>query len=581
MSMNVKKSPNKRSMTVDLNSQRIFPLLVAVTLPKIGVSSSQTLTSGVRDGPARAVKSKFAVHRTTSNLLKDSQLDRDYNVEGDTKDKLKVSKLKNKSTVNVLHNARSNVIPFGGAGTRNGAKVETNRTSFNTRPSLFSNRSSAFDFPRPILVPERIQRYFIAQGVPFDSSKLTDTSVAMLLSGKLELAAVAEETALDSLKEDRFFKLASESNGAVVKAIITRIKTIIEKSEECSESALLTKLKEDIEKARLKKDNVYLLTAFACIKQLLAEFEVPKERVKLLMKAFYRLFEENNGCWKRLFSVLADSIGNLEARVSTIESALKSEFDEHEGLNASLLTEEQRKVLARMKEERRRLEERVKELEKDASVWMIQWEKIKASDRIVNKLETLTETAVEKICDLDEKMEEDKRALRLNIERLIHAYPGDFLSDKHNNNEREAAREKLDGAIASTKEKAESSKLLVVSRLLQRKSASIGIQAEVFKSAREKELESFARNGSRVELSGDCRTALNVWWQRRRRVKGVVQKIRRWCCKNRMYSGTSTCSTPSSCITGKWRMMCFRCQWTCVSWSTLCTTSLPATKPRT
>jgi len=499
MSKSVKKSPSKLSMTMNTHNQSTLPSLIAVVLPKIELSLPQISPISIKGSRAEEEKGNSKVREGFSAVMRDKHLGKTHSIftkkeMSASSEKQKKSKLKNKNAVNVARNVQSINIPFNNITTRSSVQLKTNKTVANHRHNLFDGQSP--EVSKPILIPERIQRYFISQGIIYDERTLTDMSVNMLLNGKLELSAITNESTLNSLQSDKFFKLVSESNSKVIKAVLERIKRIIKEAESLEkdkESILLGKLKEDVNKKILMKDNIYLMTAFACIKQLLSEFdEVPKEKIDLLMKSFYRLFEENDGCWKRLFSVLADAIGNLELRVSVLETVMKSENIKI--FESSVLTDEQKNFLKCLQQEKIKLEEELNNLKRDANLCIIHWDKIKDSERIVNKLKALTETAMEKLCDLDGKLDEDKRALKLNIERLIQAYPGDFLSERSSSEGKEEVKrikilEEVKSVMYEKEEK--NHKVLTKDAI---------IQAEVKKSSEERELESFIKNGSRVKL---------------------------------------------------------------------------------
>jgi len=446
-------------------------LLLATYLPKIESNYSQILTTSPGGSSVNKAERKSLKRKATSILLRDVQAN-----------KLNLTKLKSTNPLKAALNTRSNSLPFESIKrtTMEPYRIPALAHAKGVKVSYFSSRN--LRILKPILVPERIQSYLISQGIILNEEKLIDTSIKMLLDGKLELSVALDESTINLLQHEKLFQLLSTSNN---KAIFERVKRIIEKTEELDKVPLLNKLKERVNEKASQKDNKYLITAFACFKQLLNEFEgVSKEHVDLLLRVFRRLLEESERNWKRSLDLLADCIGNLEVKLNTLRSTLKPE--------AQAILD---KLMISQEEMNMNLEEELKELK---NTWILHWDKLRYSDRITEKLKNLTDTVIEQTCDLDKDMGEDKRALIVNIERLIQAYPGDYLAERNKqttlNSERNIGRMKRAAKLVTNHKE----DMILMNR--RRKRQEVGIQTDPYKSLLEIEIESFLKNGSRVYL---------------------------------------------------------------------------------
>eukprot|EP00826_Nyctotherus_ovalis_P021606 TRINITY_DN17007_c0_g3_i2.p1 TRINITY_DN17007_c0_g3~~TRINITY_DN17007_c0_g3_i2.p1 ORF type:complete len:524 (-),score=79.62 TRINITY_DN17007_c0_g3_i2:311-1882(-) len=498
------KPSNKRSFTMDANTQGILVLLL-VCLPMIEPSQSQMTSSP--GSPAGKAPKKTSQRKAASIVLRNLQSNKkEMNF---AKAKLDLTKLKAKSSLNALFNARGSSIPFGSM-----SLMEPNRSSATYRASSLAKRNSLAESSKPILQTDKIQSYLISQGILFNEENIADTSVKMLLSGKLGLSVAVDESTISLLKEDKLFKLVSRSGNKDVKGILDRIKRIVDKTEQAHDDFLLKRFREDVDKKISNKDSTHLVTAFICVKQLLNELEViSKEKTELLIKALTKLFKENETSWKQLLNAFAEITENLGLNATQSTSKSKDKGERQNVLEAKILASLEYERSGRIK-----LKGELRALQRDVSVWILQWEKMRRSDKITQKLQSLTE--VDKMCDTNEEMDDDKRVLRINIERLIQAYPGDFLADRRKettpkdsplrqaaNSEKKVERIKINREstlLKNYKDKAESQSIFPPI-----KNQEVAIQTESLKTSKEKEIESFFKNNSKVLSVHKCRTAMS------------------------------------------------------------------------
>ena len=239
-----------------------------------------------------------------------------------------------------------------------------------------------------------------------------------------------------------------------IKEILERIIKTIEKTQEIKlykkhSNSILNKFKEVINRRLAFKDNMYSITLFACMKHLLSEFNnVSNEQIDLLLNLFYKGLYESENQWKTLINVMIDTISNIEQRIISLEEAIKIKDENIDKiLKSTELSEEYKIIIENLQKNlnnernmREKLEVKINILENDMKLSMIQWDKIKSSDRIINKLNRIEENILEQMFNFDKNMKDDEKALKLNIERLIMAYP-----EKHPFiQEREQYKEKLE-----------------------------------------------------------------------------------------------------------------------------------------
>ena len=360
----------------------------------------------------------------------------------------------------------------------------------NPIPFEMNNSASSISKPFQLLTTETFKNYFAEQKTELNDSTVLDGIIKSFLNKETKFDVTINKQDIEGkifsemeISYKDFLELLSENKVSLKNKAVTN--SIFEEL-----------MKESIYKECVGTDS-YFNTIKVCIKELINEINIiQNNRGNILLNAFIQLVKESKNKWIKYGRTLFNMIYKLKLDLKNINEAIEiKNSDEELLLKSETFPEKSKKILRKLvsslnqeKSKRGLLENEINALKSEINFWLVDWERMRNSEKVTNTLKNVRVPRIDTKFIYNEDVEEGIKVLKWNIKRLTMACPT-FHSTRSSlrlTNKMKSDIPELDQSIHNNN----------LDKWKVTSDAEVQVNIETI--LKERELESFDKNGSMV-----------------------------------------------------------------------------------